>query len=76
MDKITAIILSLIIAGIATYVGGNAFFESSFPLAMKLRTAQLTMQVYWVAFFVIGGLSFLALSWAPIIKSRLSRSSR
>lgn len=76
MDKLTAIFLSLIIAGTATYLGGNAFFESSFPLATKLRAAQLTMHVHWVAFFLIGSISYLALSWAPIIKSRLSRSSR
>lgn len=62
MDRLSLLFLSVVITGLATYFGGNAFFDSTHPLATVLKEYQLTMHVRWASFFVLMIISFVPLN--------------
>lgn len=74
MDRFTATIMSVVVAALATYFGGNAFFDSSLPIAVALKNALVTMHVRWVFFFVFAGVCYVVLSWIPPAFHRFPRS--
>ncbi|MCF5374492.1 hypothetical protein [Pseudomonas syringae] len=61
MDQLSAGILSVVITALATYFGGNLFFDSSLPIADALKTALLTMHVRFMFFMMFGVAIYSAL---------------
>nr|CEK42218.1 hypothetical protein PQBR57_0265 [Pseudomonas fluorescens SBW25] len=76
MDQVTASILSLIVAALVTYFGGNAFFDSNLSIAATLKAGLVTMHVRFVFFFVVAFSCYIALSWATAAMTHLSRSKK
>jgi hypothetical protein len=65
MDRITAMLLSIIIGALATYQGGTIFFQSGSQLAVALETHLLTRHTYMVIFMALVAMTYLVLSWIP-----------
>lgn len=54
MDQLSAVLLSVVITALATYFGGNLFFDSSLPIAATLKAGLVTWHVRFMFFFIFG----------------------
>ncbi|NVL49833.1 hypothetical protein F2S72_08785 [Pseudomonas syringae pv. actinidiae] len=54
MDQLSAALLSVVITALATYFGGNLFFDSSLPIAATLKAGLVTWHVRFMFFFIFG----------------------
>jgi hypothetical protein len=67
MDRITSMVLSIIIGALTTYLGGAIFFRSGIQLAVALEAHLLTRHTYMVFFMASVTLTYIVLSWIPYL---------
>lgn len=65
MGKMTLLLCSLAVSGLASYYGLGAFFESSSQLAYDLKSNLLAKHTYMVFFGVVFSFTYILLSWVP-----------